>query len=89
MKNTKSKNKIVYHFRTCAWGEMEGMFDESGKMLGSWCLNDAHWRGEYMEGFLEKLGIVVKDLPNKFKTKALEQIADCYGFDMNEAESEE
>lgn len=83
---SKSKNKVIYYYYTPAWGEMQGMFDDTGKMLGSWSCNDANWRGEYMEGFLNKLGIIVDRLPEKFKQKALEQIADCYGFDMSEAD---
>lgn len=37
-------------------GEMEGMFDDKGVLLGGWSMNDAHWRGEYMNGFIEALG---------------------------------
>ncbi len=77
----KTKNKVIFHFYTEKWGEVEGMFDESGKMLDTWFLNDAHWRGEYMNGFIAKLGFDVKPLPKKFEQKALEQIAENFGLD--------
>lgn len=80
----KNKAKVIYHFYTEKWGEVEGMFDESGKMLGTWFLNDAHWRGEYMDGFIAELGFEVKSLPKKLETKALEQIAENFGLDMND-----
>ena len=43
-------------------GEVEGMFDANGDVLGTWCNNDARWRGEYFEPFLEALGIRVLDV---------------------------
>lgn len=57
------------------YGETEGMFSEEGELLGGWCLNDAHWRGEYMNGFLQSLNIeVVKDSGrNTAKRKAMLQ----------------
>jgi hypothetical protein len=42
-------------------GEIEGMFNKDGELLGGWCLNDGNWRGEYMNGFLAALGIEVVD----------------------------
>ncbi len=84
MPKSKSKQTVIYHFYTEKWGEVEGMFDAQGKLLGTWFLNDAHWRGEYMEGFLGELGFVVKPLPDKLEKKALEQIADNFGLDINE-----
>ncbi len=40
-------------------GEIEGMFDDKGNLLGWWSCNDGNWRGEYFDGFLSKLGIEV------------------------------
>lgn len=39
--------------------EADGMFDADGNLLGAWCINDAMWRGEYMNGFMKALGIEV------------------------------
>ena len=47
-------------YNVCLDGhEVEGMFDENKRLLGAWCLNDADWRHEYMNGFMRKLGINV------------------------------
>ena len=40
-------------------GEVEGMFLDDGTMLGTWCCNDASWRSEYFNGFMEALGVQV------------------------------
>ncbi len=40
-------------------GEIEGMIDSDGNLLGAWAANDGTWRGEYFDGFMEKLGIEV------------------------------
>ncbi len=40
-------------------GEVEGFFDERGSHLASWSVNDASWRGEYMNRLLQALGFAV------------------------------
>ena len=50
--------KKVYHVQ-CEAMEVEGMFDEDGKLLGAWCLNDADWRSEYFNDFMKAAGIKV------------------------------
>lgn len=52
--------KTIYHVYSDSDGEIEGMFDADGNMLGAWCCNDGLWRGEYFDPFLRKLGIEVK-----------------------------
>ncbi len=39
-------------------GEYEAAFDGS-KFLDAWHTNDALWRGEYYDGFLAKLGVII------------------------------
>jgi hypothetical protein len=53
-------------------GEIEGAFDADGNLLDTWCNNDAHWRDEYFDGFMKKLGIEVvrsdrRDLVKKLR----------------------
>lgn len=36
--------------------EIEGFFDEAGGFVAAWCINDAHWRHEYMNPLLYSLG---------------------------------
>lgn len=72
--------RTIYHFRTDDLGEVEGMFDEDYRLLDTWCLNDAHWRQEYMAGFLSKLGVIVKPLPAHRTNAAIEAISDHMGL---------
>lgn len=55
--------RVIYHIAISDddVGEVEGMFDETGALLGSWASNDATWRGEYFNGFLGKLNFDVLD----------------------------
>jgi hypothetical protein len=73
--------KTVYWLYLDTVGEVEGMFSESGEMLGTWCNNDASWRNDYFCGFMEKLGVDVvsiaeHDFPEM--TKKLEEYWDNY-----------
>jgi len=61
------------------YGEIEGMFDESGNLLGAWSLNDAHWRGEYMNGFMKKLGIDVVKAPASRREEFLKKLREDMG----------
>lgn len=53
--------KTLYFISLCDddVGEVEGMFDADGTILGTWACNDGQWRGEYFDGFLMKLGFEV------------------------------
>lgn len=76
--------KNIYRFYSEKYGEVEGMFEEDGKMIDCWSCNDATWRSEYFNGFMKKLGINVLRLPEKFEKKALEQIRECFGLDESD-----
>jgi hypothetical protein len=52
--------RTITHVYDCGpQGEIEGMFDEYGKLLGTWCSNDATWRDEYFADFMDALDITV------------------------------
>ena len=58
-----SKLIKLHHVYICddEVGEVEGMFDAKGKLLDLWSNNDANWRGEYFEGFMNAIGFTVDD----------------------------
>lgn len=63
--------KEIYHYAyegDC--GEIDAFFDEKLKLIEYWFCNDAHYRNEYMNPLLEKLGIKVWDLPSGKWNKA-------------------
>lgn len=65
-------------------GEMEGFFDDQGRLLAAWCLNDAHWRNEYMDGLLESLGheivkLDASDARKKADKAMVKQIKEQFG----------
>lgn len=67
-------SKKIYHIRIDDYelGEAEAMYSEEGALLDFWALNDAYWRSEYLNGFIEKLGYHIEEcrdekLINKFK----------------------
>lgn len=74
--------KTIYIHYVCDEdiGECQGMFDDAGKLLDGWSCNDGDWRGEYFDGFMEKIGIKVKELPAKFKKDALKQLKEHFGL---------
>ncbi len=49
--------------------EVEGFFDENGKLLDYWYCNDADWRGEYFNPVFRKLGIDIKGPPDPLYSK--------------------
>ena len=51
--------KTVYYAYNEEYGEVEGMFDEAGELLGTWCCNDANWRHEYFDSFMLSLGVSI------------------------------
>lgn len=58
-------------------GEVEGIFDEDGNMLGTWDCNDVQFREEYYNPFLKKLGFkVVRKNDDKFLVKKLIEVWD-------------
>lgn len=59
-------------------GEVEGAFDENGNVLDIWSNNDANWRGEYFNPFMEKLGIEVKS--GKFERELVEAAKEMWGL---------
>ena len=55
-------------------GEVEGMFDQDGTMLGMWACNDATWRNEYFSPFMWALGYEIETAPD-WMVERLEQTA--------------
>lgn len=53
-----SDYNIVIDGREYDLGGYEGFIDENGDLLGWWSEDDADWRFEYFNPFLEKLGYV-------------------------------
>lgn len=49
-----AKVHIVYSEE---YGELEGAFNEEGKLIGMWSCNDACWRDEYFAPFMKALGV--------------------------------
>ncbi len=70
---------------------------ETGNVLASWFLDDAHWRGEYFGDILEALGAEEVDISDKFSGEELETIfinhlVETYGIsedDQEESDEEE
>ena len=60
-------------------GEVEGMFSEEGELLGAWCLNDAQYRVEYMNGFLAALGFDVVPAPRALAKKYMKVLKEHFG----------
>jgi hypothetical protein len=48
------------------------MFDEDGYLLGAWYLNDAQWRGEYLNPFIRALGFKVERSEDPYYLATLE-----------------
>lgn len=46
-------------------GECNLVFDENLKCIDGWSCDDATWRDDYFNGFMEQLGITVKDFHPK------------------------
>lgn len=84
----KNKMKTIYYAyadNVCTeeqfdrLGEVEGMFDEQGKLIGAWCLNDGNWRSEYFDPFMEALGIQVDGLPPELNAVVAEEFINFFG----------
>lgn len=85
-----TKPRVIYHVYD-GENEIEGMFDENGEWLGAWCCNDANWRNEYFDGFLEALGISVESAPEDIEEKAIEELRerfDVYAYSNDEDEDD-
>ena len=63
-----TKMKTIYHVFIDD-SEAEGFFDEKGKLLDYWYLNDADWRSEYFNPVFKKLGIEIKQPSYKLEIK--------------------
>lgn len=50
-------------------GEVEGMINDKGEVIGYWWSNDASWRNEYFGPFMQKLGITVVTPEKKLYVK--------------------
>lgn len=73
----------LYHVVLEATCEAEAWFDESGKLLAGWTMNDAHWRGEYMNPLLEALGYNIKQV---YETDfGVEEVVDGTGYVVESA----
>ena len=70
-------------------GEVEGAFDDKGELLDTWCNNDATWRHEYFEGFMNELGITVGDPPEELLEKMEQKLRDFWGDDHSVDEEDE
>lgn len=51
--------RAIRHVYTEEYGEIEGMFDEDDHLISAWSCNDATWRHEYFEEFMEELGVKI------------------------------
>ena len=61
--------KTIYIISVCNdYGEADFVFDEEGIIIDFWANNDADWRHEYFNGFMEELGInVLNEAPKRMK----------------------
>lgn len=59
-------------------GEVEAVFDISGKMLGCWSNNDACWRDEYFGSFMKKLGF--QTISRDATKEELKQMREAFGI---------
>lgn len=60
--------------------EIEGMFSEDGTLLGSWCLNDAHWRNEYFDGFIQALGYEITGADEDLAENLISKLRERFGI---------
>lgn len=56
-------------------GECDIVFDSNLKVIDGWSCNDATWRGEYFDGLMKQLGIIVKSSHPKLTEKVVEKAA--------------
>ena len=76
--------RIVY-FASIDSPEYEGMFDEEGTLIDYWHCNDATWRGEYFDGFMEKIGVeIIYRAPRNLEKKMVDQLKEIAGADDGE-----
>lgn len=68
--------QVIYHLYDGKY-EIEGMFSQQGNIIGCWSLNDACWRNEYFEGFLNELGYQVSKPPKHLKKAMLHQLREA------------
>jgi hypothetical protein len=59
--------------------ELEGFVNEAGQALYGWGLDDAYWRGEYMDPLLKMLGITV-DYTRQNSEEAQKELKEYFGI---------
>lgn len=66
---------IVYYEGDEYCGEVEGMFNAKGELLGWWSTNDACWRNEYFSPFMLTQGLKVKSSLDRHLINILRKVA--------------
>lgn len=78
--------KTIYHVYTERVGEWDGFYDEDGNILAHWCLNDAHWRKEYMNGLLWALGFSPKEGDDALEQKFVDYLKTTHNLSEEDYE---
>lgn len=55
-------------------GEIQGMFESDGTLIGHWSCDDALWRKEYFSSMMRALGYTVEYSENELLVAQLEAI---------------
>lgn len=63
-------------------GETEGMFDSDGTLLDFWSCNDACYRSEYFNPFMNKLGYNVEQAPDWMVAKLELAASEAWGVEI-------
>lgn len=70
--------RLIY-YAFCEDYEAEGMYSESGELLGFWSCNDACWRNEYFSPFLEAVGIEIVIAPQNLQYALFDRCKELWG----------
>lgn len=73
------KTLILYSVEDDDLGEAQGMFLEDGTLLGAWLRDDADWRSEYLDPFMQKLDFKIRAPKKDERTKLLQLMKDHFG----------
>jgi hypothetical protein len=87
-----SELKKIYFASVEDVGEVEGMFDEKGELIDTWCCNDGTWRGEYFDHFIKYLGAEIfyyYNTPKALREKMENALREHWGEDDYIDEDEE
>lgn len=71
--------KTIYRAFSEEAGEVEGMFDENGELLGIWSCNDASWRNEYFSPFMKRLGITIERATPEMEQRLYDKANEMWG----------